>query len=77
MCASDSLSLIPLPQDCPTLSIPDAGRLAFRASKAASYRLAESGALPTIRTVGNRRVVPTAELRRMLGLDVHDLQCAR
>ena len=69
MCASGSLSLIPLAQDCPTLSIPDAGRLAYGASKAASYRMADAGALPTLYTVGTRRLVPTAELRRMLGLD--------
>jgi hypothetical protein len=69
MCVFGSLSLIPLAQDCPTLSIPDAGRLAYGASKAASYRMADAGALPTLYTVGTRRLVPTAELRRMLGLD--------
>ena len=69
MTATNLLKRIPLPHVQPTLTIADAGRLAYGASKAASYRMADAGALPTIYTIGSRRLVPTAELRRMLGLD--------
>lgn len=59
---------IPNPEEVPTLPIPLAGRLAFDLGRAASYEAARRGVLPVIK-VGKRSVVPTAELRRLLGLD--------
>jgi hypothetical protein len=52
----------------PTVSVPVAGSL-FGLGDDASYRAGQAGDLPTIR-VGGRVRVPTAALRRMLGLDV-------
>jgi hypothetical protein len=69
MTRTDPLERIPSPEECPTIAIPDAGWLAFRLSKAASYRAADNGTLPTIAVGPNRRRVPTAALRQMLGLD--------
>jgi excisionase family DNA binding protein len=40
-------------------------------SRSAAYAAAKSGELPTIR-IGRRFVVPTAELRRMLRIDVSE-----
>jgi len=60
---------IPSPEEFPTLSVPDAGRMAFDLGRAASYEAAKRGELPTI-VIGRRVRVPTAQLRRRLGLDV-------
>lgn len=63
--ASDRL---PLPEDRPTLTVPEAGRLAFGLSRSASYDAAANGHIPTLR-LGRKVVVPTAALRRLLGID--------
>lgn len=60
---------IPNPEDVPILSVPEAGRLAFNLSNSAAYAAAKRGELPTIK-VGRRIVVPTAALRRLLGMDI-------
>jgi len=52
----------------PTASVPDVGRLCFNLAKNASYAAARDGSLPSIK-IGGRVVVPTAALRKMLGLD--------
>ncbi len=62
---------IPNPEDQPWLEVPDAGRLAFGLGRSASYDAARRGDLPTIR-VGRKLIVPTAALRRILGLEVGD-----
>lgn len=62
------MSAIPDPEVQPTLSVPEAGRLAFGLGYAASYEAAKRGDLPTIRC-GRRIYVPTAALRRMLELE--------
>ena len=61
---------LPMPEDRPTVSVPEAGA-AFGLGYTASYEAAKRGDLPTIR-LGRRLVVPTATLRRMLGLDTVD-----
>jgi hypothetical protein len=61
-------NLIPDPETVPTLPLwPDAGR-ALRLERTATYQAARRGDIPTIR-IGRKIVVPTAALRRMLGLD--------
>lgn len=56
------------PKTNPTLPIPVAGSL-LGLGYAASYRAAAEGYIPTIQTSATRRVVPTAELLRMLRVD--------
>lgn len=46
---------------------PDVGRV-LGLGRSATYAAAQRGEIPTLR-IGGRRVVPTALLRRMLGLD--------
>lgn len=53
--------------DVPWLTIPEAGAI-FDLKQAASYNAANRGELPTIK-VGGKRVVPTAKLREMLGIE--------
>lgn len=61
---------LPDPQKVPVLRVwPDAGPYIGCHSKGAAYRAAKSGALPTIKTSDHRVMVPTAALRRLLGLD--------
>lgn len=69
------MSAIPDPNMQPTLSVPEAGRLAFGLGYAASYEAAKRGDLPTIR-FGRRLYVPTAALRRMLELDQVEVSSA-
>jgi hypothetical protein len=59
---------IPDPLDRPTLTVPEAGKIAFDLGYAASYEAAKRGDLPIIRC-GRRMYVPTAALRQMLGID--------
>lgn len=61
---------IPHPEDQPTLSIEEAGRLAYGMTRAQAYRAAKEGYLPTVKISERRYRVPTAALRRLLGLDV-------
>lgn len=54
-------------------TVPIAGR-AYGLDKATAYRLAAEGKFPcAVIRVGSRYVVPVAELRRSLGLDVEAL----
>jgi hypothetical protein len=60
-------ALLPWPEETPTVPVwPDAGR-AFGVSRSAAYAMAKTGVIPTIRC-GRCLRVPTAELRRRLGL---------
>jgi hypothetical protein len=52
----------------PTASIPEVGRVCFGLARAASYTAAKKGDIPTIR-VGGSLFVPTAALRKLLGLE--------
>ncbi|MGA7805443.1 DNA-binding protein [Bradyrhizobium sp.] len=52
----------------PTASVPDVGRVCFGLCRGASYEAANRGDFPTIR-VGRLLKVPTAPLRRQLGLE--------
>ena len=58
---------LPDPLERPLLAVPEAGA-SVGWSRDTSYRAARSGAMPTIR-FGRRLFVPTAEWRRLLGLD--------
>ncbi len=58
---------LPEPNERPTVSVPEAGEF-LGIGRATAYEAAKAGDLPTIR-LGKRLVVPTAALRRMLGLD--------
>lgn len=64
--------IIPDVSDTPVVSIPEAGAL-LGLSRSAAYRAAKSGHLPTVYLGERRQVVPTAALRKMLGLDVDAL----
>ena len=61
------MSTIPDPAEQPTMTVEEAGD-ALGVSRASAYEGVRSGAIPSIR-VGRRIVVPTAKVRRMLGLD--------
>lgn len=64
----EGLAPLPLPEVQPTLTVAEAGRyLGLR--KAASYDAARRGAIPTIQMGDRRFLVPTAEFRRVLGID--------
>lgn len=53
----------------PTLSVPDAAEV-LGISRAHAYALAKRGELGVrVLPLGNRFVVPTAELRRLVGLE--------
>ena len=59
---------LPDPEKQPLMTIEEAGRRAYGLARAASYAAASRGELPVIRQ-GRRKLVPTALLRRKLGLD--------
>ena len=54
----------------PTISIPDAAKV-LGISRGTAYEHAKSGTLAGVRvlSLGSRRVLPTAELRSVVGLD--------
>ena len=53
----------------PTASVPDVGRVCFKMSRTGSYEAAKRGDFPTVR-IGRLTFVPTAPLRKMLGIEV-------
>lgn len=57
---------IPTPDERPTMTVAEAGQL-LGLGRTASYAAAKYGQIPTIK-IGKRLLVPTASLRRMLGL---------
>jgi excisionase family DNA binding protein len=58
---------IPDPAVQPTVTVEEAGD-AIGISRASAYEGVRNGEIPSIR-VGRRIVVPTAALRRLLGID--------
>jgi hypothetical protein len=52
-----------------TADLPDVGRICFGMSRNGSYAAARRGEIPTIK-IGSLLKVPTASLRRQLGLEV-------
>jgi excisionase family DNA binding protein len=52
----------------PVITVEQAGRL-FEMGRSASYEAAARGEIPTLR-FGRRRLVPTARVLAMLGLDL-------
>jgi hypothetical protein len=59
--------VLPDPEVEPTVSVPRAGAC-LGLGRTASYHAAEAGQIPTLR-IGKKLRVPTAALRRMVGLD--------
>lgn len=57
---------IPDPDQEPTISVPQAGRLMGIKSRASAYEAAKRGEIPFIK-VGRQKRVPTAQLLRLLG----------
>ena len=53
----------------PTADVPDVGRICYGLSRNGSYAAARRGEIPTIK-IGSLLKVPTAALRRQLGLEV-------
>lgn len=52
----------------PTASVPDVGRICFGLARNASYAAVQRGDIPSIR-IGGKITVPTAPLRKMLGIE--------
>jgi excisionase family DNA binding protein len=65
--ASKGLAPVPDPKTRPTLTVAEAGAY-LSISRASAYAAAHRGEIPTIRC-GRRLLVPTAVLRRLVGLD--------
>jgi hypothetical protein len=61
--------VMPDPEEQPTMSVPDAGRIAFGLNPTQSYDMAKRGDLPVIFTSRCRMRVPTMALRLKLGLE--------
>jgi excisionase family DNA binding protein len=59
---------VPLPQDRPTLSIPEVAAI-LGCSRANVYRVIKDGHVPSITLSPRRIVVPTVWVREFLGLD--------
>jgi len=59
---------IPDPELEPFVSIPRAGA-SLGVGQSQAYAMAKAGVLPTLAVGPRRRVVPTAELRRLAGLE--------
>ena len=62
---------LPDPEEQPLMTIEEAGWRAYGIARAASYAAASRGEIPTI-LQGRRKLVPTALMRRRLGLDGGD-----
>ena len=61
--------VLPDPAEQPVMELwPEVGRDVLRLSRGLTYAAAAAGEIPTIR-VGRRHLVPTAALRRLLGVD--------
>jgi hypothetical protein len=65
----DESERLPYPEESATVRLwPDAGRL-LRLGRSATFEAHRRGELPfTVWKIGNRLVVPTAQLRAVLGL---------
>lgn len=58
---------VPSANEQPTLTVEEAGKFLLL-SRGSAYKAARRGEIPTIR-IGRSLIVPTAQLRQMLGLD--------
>ena len=67
MSTTDAHARLPRPEDQPTLGVEQTAQI-LGLSRAAAYNAVKAGQIPSI-TIGRRILVPTAALRRMLGLD--------
>lgn len=59
--------MIPSPDDVPTMRVDEVA-IELGISRASAYEAVARGEIPSIR-IGRRVLVPTAALRRMLGVD--------
>lgn len=59
--------MIPSPDDVPTMRVNEVA-IELGISRASAYEAVARGEIPSIR-IGRRVLVPTAALRRMLGVD--------
>jgi DNA binding domain, excisionase family len=59
--------MVPAASDKPTMTVEEAGEC-LGLGKTASYDAIHRGDIPHLR-IGRRIVVPTAQLRRLLGMD--------
>lgn len=59
--------MLPNPQETPTITVEEAGRL-IGVSRGSAYEAAARGEIPTIR-IGRRLLVPVARLLAMLGAE--------
>lgn len=66
--------MVPSAAEQPTTRIEDAARV-LGISRTSAYAAVRRGEIPAIR-IGHRIVVPTAALRRMLGLDPEPTETA-
>jgi Helix-turn-helix domain len=57
-----------MPDDLPTLDVPEAGRRYFGLSRGGSYDAAKRGDLPVVR-IGRRLRVPIVALERMMNVE--------
>lgn len=64
------LSGVPVPEETPVLSVEEAGSI-LGLCRSSAYQAVERGEIPVVR-FGRRVVVPTAGLRRLLGLEPAD-----
>lgn len=62
-----ALPPLPAAADRPTLTVEEAGRY-LGISRPTAYEAANNGTLPVLR-VNRRLLVPTAQFRRLLGID--------
>lgn len=66
--------MLPSAAEQPTTRVEDAARF-LSISRSSAYAAVRRGEIPSIR-IGHRIVVPTAALRRMLGLDPEPSEAA-
>lgn len=62
--------MIPNPTDKPTLTVDESAEL-MRISRSSAYEAVRNGQIPSIR-IGHRWLVPTAALRKLLGVEQVD-----
>jgi len=59
---------VPNPSERPTLTVEEAAEY-LGISRGTAYKAARSGAIPALQIGPRRMVIPTAQLRRFLGMD--------
>jgi len=65
--ATEPLQRMPLPDERPTMNVPDAAAL-LNCGTASVYRMVHDGTLDTVR-IGRKILIKTVSLRHLAGLD--------